>query len=322
MHIPDGFLSNEVNAATAVVAGVVCVFAAWRARKTLGDGDVPLLGMAAAFIFAAQMLNFPVVGGTSGHFLGSAFAAALLGPLNACLCMAMVLAVQCFGFGDGGVTALGSNVLNMGIVGAFAGMAVTTFLAALLPRTRAGLTLAAGAGAWCAVVLAAAVCSLELVVSGRFEASVVFPAMLSVHSLIGIGEAVITAAALSVILAARSDLVRGLRGMTEGLAPAARRPRVSSWLVVVGGIAAAVVLSFVVSQWASKAPDGLDSVARKNGVEESAPVYTAAPMKDYEVSGVDSEWLRTGLAGLAGTVVVLGAMWGTGVALRRRRHPA
>ncbi|MGO8702573.1 MAG: energy-coupling factor ABC transporter permease [Candidatus Brocadiia bacterium] len=207
MHIPDGFLSGPVYAAGYAVSGAVCALAVARANRNLGEREVPLLGMTAAFVFAVQMLNFPVAGGTSGHFLGSTFAAVLLGPLNACLVMAVVLIIQCLGFGDGGLTALGANLFNMGIVGAIGGWLLFRALRAVLPKSRWGFLASAGAASWVAVVVASAICAGELAGSGTFPLRVALPAMVGVHALIGIGEAVITVAALSSVLAVRPDLV-------------------------------------------------------------------------------------------------------------------
>ena len=137
MHIPDGFLSNEVAAATGVVAVGAVGYALRRADRTLDERQVPLLGVTAAFVFAAQMLNFPVAGGTSGHFLGAALATILLGPWLACLVLAVVLVVQAFLFADGGVTALGANIFCMGVIGALGSGLVLRAGRALLPPRRA-----------------------------------------------------------------------------------------------------------------------------------------------------------------------------------------
>ena len=207
MHIPDGFLSGPVVAAGYAVSGAVCALAVARANRRLGEREVPLLGMTAAFIFAAQMINFPVAGGTSGHFLGATLAAVLLGPLNACLVMAIVLTIQCLGFADGGLTALGANLFNMGIVGAIGAWLLFRALQAVLPRSRWGFLAAAAAACWVAVVVASAFCAVELAWSGISPLRVALPAMAGVHALIGVGEAAITTAVLSSVLAVRPDLI-------------------------------------------------------------------------------------------------------------------
>jgi len=209
MHIPDGFLDGGVAAAAAVPAAAAVGYGVHRAGKTLDDRKVPLLGVTAAFIFAVQMLYFPVAGGTSGHLLGGALAAILLGPWLACIVMAVVISGQAFVFADGGITALGANVFNMGVVGAL-GIGLTMIAARhLLPRSRAAFLSVAAAGAWASVMIGALLCSVELGISGTVPFATVLPAMLGVHALIGVGEAVITVAAVAGVLATRPDLIDG-----------------------------------------------------------------------------------------------------------------
>ena len=206
MHIPDGFLSGPINAGCAVVALAACALALSRTRAILADRQVPLLGMTAAFIFAAQMLNFPIGGGTSGHFLGATFALVLLGPWASCLVVSLVLAVQCLLFADGGLTALGSNIVNLGVVGVAVPAAVIAVLRAILPRTRSCGLATIAIAAWGSVMAAATACAVELGASGH-PVAVVLPAMLGVHAVIAIGEALITSAVVSAVLAARPDLL-------------------------------------------------------------------------------------------------------------------
>jgi cobalt/nickel transport system permease protein len=207
MHIPDGFLSLEVAAGTAVVAAGAVGVGLHRAGARLDDRLVPLLGVTGAFVFAAQMLNFPVAGGTSGHFLGAALATILLGPWLACLVLAVVLATQSFVFADGGVSALGANVFNMGVLGALAAGGLMVAARRVLPRRRGVLLGVAGVGAWLAVVAGAAGTAVCLAISGTVPLGTVLPAMLAVHVVIGIGEAVVTVAALSALMATRPDLI-------------------------------------------------------------------------------------------------------------------
>lgn len=222
MHVPDGFLSPGVAAIAAVLALAAVTYGLRVAERELNDVRVPLLGVLAAFVFAAQMLNFPIAGGTSGHFLGATLVAVLLGPWLACLVMAVVLATQAFVFADGGISALGANVLNMGVLGALlAGFAVTA-LVRVLPRTKLAYLGSIAVVSWLAVVVGAAVTSLELAVSGTVPLGTVLPAMLGVHVLIGIGEAVITVAAVNAVLETRPDLVT-IRGAYDRAG--ARAPR-------------------------------------------------------------------------------------------------
>jgi cobalt/nickel transport system permease protein len=207
MHIPDGFLSAEVAAGTAVASAAAVAYGLRRARMTLDERRVPLLGVTAAFVFAAQMLNFPVAGGTSGHFLGAALAAVLLGPWLACVVLAVVLATQSFVFADGGISALGANVFNMAVLGALVVGLLMAGARSLLGGSRLAFLAVTGAGAWLAVMAGAAGTALSLAASGTIPAGVVVPTMLGVHALIAVGEAVITVAALTAILSSRPDLV-------------------------------------------------------------------------------------------------------------------
>ena len=222
MHIPDGFVSAQINTVTFIAAAGVGSVAVANAKKTLKDKQIPLLGITAAFVFAAQMLNFPVAGGTSGHFLGALLTALLLGPLNGFLVMCIVLITQCLLFADGGITALGTNIFNMGIVAGLGGYYLYRFFIFLLPflfsRKHKGkngnytgknrwMLPSVAIASWLSVVAASAVCSLELAVSGTSPIAVVFPAMVGVHSLIGIGEAVITVGVVSVVFSARPEII-------------------------------------------------------------------------------------------------------------------
>ena len=204
MHIPDGFLDTDVALACAVPAAVAVGIGLRKAGTDLDERRVPLLGVTAAFVFAAQMLNFPVAGGTSGHFLGAALAAILLGPWLACLTLAVVLGVQAFVFADGGITALGANILNMGVIGALLVGGLMHFARQLAPRAILPI---AGIGAWLAVMAGATATSFELAISGTVPLGTVLPAMLSVHVVIGLGEAAITVAAVSALMATRPDLI-------------------------------------------------------------------------------------------------------------------
>jgi cobalt/nickel transport system permease protein len=208
MHIPDGFLNAGVSITTGVIAAGAIGFGMVKAREELDEKAVPLLALCTAFIFAAQMLNFPVAGGTSGHFLGAVLAVVLLGPWLGSLVIGLVLLVQCLGFADGGISALGANVLNMAVIGGILGYYINFALKRLLPKNRKYFLLSAGGAAWVSVMLAASAASVELAISGTVPLHVALPAMLGVHAVIGVGEAFITMLVLAVVLAARPDLIR------------------------------------------------------------------------------------------------------------------
>jgi len=207
MHIPDGFLSIPVAATGWALSAGAVIPAVHRTGKELAEKQVPLVGVMAAFVFAAQMLNFPVAGGTSGHLIGGALAAILLGPWAGTLVMTAVLAVQALLFQDGGLLALGANVLNMAIFSSWVGYGVYTGLSRLLNGRHWKGSLAGFLAAWSAVVIASIACSLELWLSGTVALSIVLPAMVSVHMVIGIGEGLITTATLAFIAATRRDLL-------------------------------------------------------------------------------------------------------------------
>ncbi|MBA2280840.1 MAG: energy-coupling factor ABC transporter permease [Acidimicrobiia bacterium] len=211
MHIPDGFIDPPTSLGAGVVAAAGIGLCLRRAGQVLDDRRIPLAGLTAAFVFAAQMLTFPVAGGTSGHLLGGVLAAVLVGPYLGAACLAVVLLVQALLFADGGLTALGLNVLNMALVGTFGGYGAFLLLRAVLARRAAGVVVASGIAAGAGVVLAALAFGLEYAVGGTGGAPVgtVLASMAGVHLLIGIGEGVITAMAVSTVLAARPDLVWG-----------------------------------------------------------------------------------------------------------------
>ena len=208
MHIPDGFLNVATVATTAAVSAGGIGGAVRIVGKKLGEKQIPLMGILAAFIFAAQMLNFPVAGGTSGHFLGAALAAILLGPWAALLIMSCVLIAQSLIFQDGGLLALGANIFNMGIVASFSAYYIYKLVTWLAGANRRGTLIGGFVAAWFSVFLASTCCAIELAVSGSSPIGVVLPAMAGVHAFIGIGEGLITGAVLVLVLATRADLLQ------------------------------------------------------------------------------------------------------------------
>lgn len=209
MHIPDGFLSAPVWAPLWAAAAAGLAGCVKSVQRSLSDRAVPLMGVMAAFIFAAQMLNFPVAGGTSGHLLGGVLAAVLLGPWAGALVIAIVLVVQCLLFQDGGLTALGANIVNMSCIGSVCGYGI---YAAVRGATGGRTIVAVAVASWCSVVLASAACAVELALSGTVPLRTALPAMVAVHALIGIGEAAITCLVVSCVMKIRPDLVPGKAG--------------------------------------------------------------------------------------------------------------
>ncbi len=310
MHLADGFLSAATCAGTGLAAGGAVAFALRRVRRAVGDRLVPLMGVMSACVFSAQMVNFPVPGvpGASGHLVGGALAAVVLGPWAAVLAMTVVLFVQCLLFYDGGLTALGANVLNMAVVGPLAGYAVYSVVRRL-SRGPSGIVAGAVAAAWVSVQLSAALCAMELWWSGKFDLSTVLPAMLMVHSIIGIGESLITGMVVAFLVRARPELIYE--------APSPRDQRFPWRQVIVAGLSAALVVAFFLSPLASAAPDGLEQVTGGlSGAEVARSL--PAPMPDYVMPGLNGIWLATSLAGALGSLIVFVLAWVLASGLKRR----
>ena len=215
MHIPDGFIDAGVSAAAGVVSATGVGVSLKKARDTLDDKQAPLAGLVAAFVFAAQMLNFPVAAGTSGHLLGGVLAAVLVGPWTACIVITLVLTIQALLFSDGGLSALGLNVLNMAIVGTWGGYLIFLGLRRILPRARTSVVAASAVAGFVSVLLGALGFVVEYALGGVGNASVrtVLVAMGGVHVFIGIGEAIITALTISAVIGVRPALVYGARDL-------------------------------------------------------------------------------------------------------------
>ena len=213
MHIPDGFVDAPTSLAAGVVAAGAVAVSLRKARHDALEARAPMTGLVAAFVFAGQMLNFPVAGGTSGHLIGGLLAAVLVGPWLGSLALTVVLAMQALLFADGGLSALGLNVLNMAFIPAFAGYGLFRVARWLLPPTRSGVLAATAVAAFASVVLASVAFAVEYAIGGNGVASVgaVLAAMVGVHVVIGIGEAVITTLTVGAVLSSRPDLVYGAR---------------------------------------------------------------------------------------------------------------
>lgn len=226
MHVPDGFLDAPTSVATAAVAVAGIAVAMRGARRELDDRTAPMAGLVATFVFAGQMLNFPVAGGTSGHLLGGALAAVLAGPFTAVLCLSVVLLVQALLMADGGITALGTNITLMGLVAVVVGWLVFRGLRAVLPRRLAVVSPAAAVGAFVSVPATAAVFSVLFEIGGTAAVpfDTLLAAMLGWHLLIGLGEAAITGLVVGSVVAVRPDLVHGARDLVGGRTLEIRTP--------------------------------------------------------------------------------------------------
>ncbi len=301
LHIPDGFLSLAVSLIFWALTLVILSTAVKR-TEMLEEKQVPLMGVMAAFIFAAQMINFPVAGGTSGHLLGGALAAILLGPWAGMLVMTAVVAVQGLLFQDGGLLVMGANIFNMGLLTAAIGFGLYKAAEGRQRWLKLG---AAGLGAWLSVMGGALFTSLQLWLSGTARVDIVLPAMLSVHALIGIGETLITVAALSFIFKTRPDLIE------ESESPA-RGGR--TWILV--GITISLIVVFL-APFASADPDGLERVAIDLGFLAQGADAPYQVLSDYTIPFLGETGISTVLAGLVGILIVAGLI----VFVARQRTP-
>jgi cobalt/nickel transport system permease protein len=298
MHIPDGFLSTLVAIFFWVASIIIIAIALRRLNRDLGERQIPLMGVLAAAIFAGQMLNFSVAGGTSGHLLGAALATILLGPWAAVIVMTCVVSIQALIFQDGGLLALGANIFNMAVIG----VSVSHFIFSSLRRLSAGKTWGLFAGgflaAWVSVFIASLAVALELSISGTSPANISIPTMGGIHALIGLGEAAITLGALTFLHAARRDLFLPQVDTTS------RSPLF--WII---GMGIALGLA-ILSPLASTHPDGLEWVAEQQGFLDAAraPVFRLIP--DYVFPFFKDPAASTIAAGILGTLLVLGVVLG------------
>jgi cobalt/nickel transport system permease protein len=305
LHIPDGFLSVVIALIFWLVTIIFIGLAISKTNQSLGEKQIPLMGVMAAFIFAAQMLNFPVAGGTSGHFLGGALAAIVLGPWAGILVMTAVIGVQGLLFQDGGLLAMGANIFNMGILTAVIGFGLYRMV---IHQKRGARLAVAGIGAWIATMAAALITGLQLWLSGTTRLEIVIPALVGVHALIGIGEALITVAALTYIEQIRPDLV-----VTENDTTTGGR----GWIIA--GVIVSLLAVFI-SPLASGNPDGLERVAEDLGFLETGIEAPFQILPDYTIPFLGDTAISTILAGVVGALVVLGLLILIGRNLRRQKE--
>ena len=314
MHVPGHYLDPTTCAATAAAAAGALGIAAVKARRE-GLRPAWLAATTSAGIFAVQLVNFPISSGTSGHLVGGVLAGMLLGPWVGMWSVALVLAVQCLLFGDGGLATLGANVLNMAVIGAAIGAGLRQVMAKPEGSLAKKLTISA-AGGWLAVVAGAAICAFELAASGKFPLADALPAMVSVHALIGISEAFVSAAIAALVLKsapelfAARDKVAGTLRVPSALASGVR-------ILPTLGLATAMLIAAVLAPLASQLPDGLETVASRLGIGEST-VASHAPLQDYLIPRIDSHFLSTALAGIIGVLIVYAIACGWELAVRRR----
>jgi cobalt/nickel transport system permease protein len=323
MHAPDNLFSVELSVIGWIITAVMVLLAIRNTRTQLGERQIPLMGLIAAAIFAGQMLNFTIPGGTSGHLLGGTLAAVLLGPWGGVLVMTTVIATQGLLFQDGGLLVMGVNIINMGIVTSFSGYFAYHLIKRLFKGSRGTLVGGFVAG-WVSVMLTSLFASIELALSGTTPLAIALPAMVGIHAIIGIGEGLLTAFALGFILTTRRDLVTG------DTAPGQRS---AAWVLV--GLVIALGLTLL-APFASPFSDGLERVTEAlaaPGEVEIDPVFFQVPdspqitkqaqpspyeiLPDYTVPFLGESGLGTIAAGMIGVLIVFGLAYG--VALINRR---
>ena len=323
LHAPDGFFSLPVAIAGYAATAIALAYAVHRTNRDLSERAVPMMGVMAAFIFAVQMLNFPVAGGTSGHLVGGALAAIVLGPWAAIIVMTAVVGLQALLFQDGGLLVLGVNLLVMSVLSVLAGYGVYVLFRKIASFLREswGMPVGGFVGAWTSVVVIAAVAAVLLAASGTSPIELALPAMLIVHALIGIGEGLITVFALSFIRAARPQLLR--RERADAPVPAAESDgRIALW--VVGYLIA--LAAVLIAPFASSSPDGMESVAEDQGFMETALDAPYHIIGDYAFPGIENEALATILAGFVGVtaiyLLVAGGAYAATRLIKRRKSSA
>jgi len=307
MHIPDGFLSVLLSIGLWIISIAIVAYALRRVGKDLGERQMPLMGLLAAGIFAGQMLNFTVIGGTSGHLMGAAIAMILMGPWAAILIMTSVVSIQALVFQDGGLLVLGANIFNMAIVGVTVAYMAYRTVIMIAGKKKVGVLVAGFIAAWLSIEITALSVAIQLAISNTSPANLAIPAMAGVHALIGIGEGLITVGALAFFLSTRPDLLQ----LSE-------TPQVGSKMVWLVGLLVALTL-VIASPLASTNPDGLEWVATQYGFLGSAqePLYRILP--DYLFPGISNQTLATIVAGILGIVIVFGVSLGVAYTRRNRQ---
>lgn len=309
MHIPTHMIQGSVAQISAAGSAAGVAAAAWFAVKAKEKPAVFRFAAVTALIFAAQMMNFPVQSGTSGHLIGATLAVMLLGVPHAVLSMSIVLVVQCLAFADGGLDVLGVNILNMAVLAVIPGAFAVFYLKKGKGKPLSARFTVIAFSSWFSVVMAAFACSVELAAAGTISASAVIPAMTGVHAMIGVGEALITVAAVFAFgnVSGKSENTKAdLSGKK-----AYREPLV-----------AAAVIALILSPFASSYPDGLEWVAQKYGfLHESMPLFVS-PLPDYSIPFISNEILSTSFAGITGTLIVFIAAYAMGSALNPKKVKA
>lgn len=307
MHIPDWFLSTNVWALGWLISIAGISYCLKKASKILKDRMIPLMGVMASFIFVAQMINFPIFGGTSGHLLGAVLATVLLGPSAGAVVITVVLITQCFIFQDGGLIALGVNIFNMAIVGCFIGYFIYNIFRKVIKNSR-GILIGVFLASWFSVVFSSSFCAIELAISGVSPFNIVFPAMSFVHIFIGLGEAIITSFVVSFVLKVRPDLIYK-----------SDKKNTINRNDIILILTMAILIAVFIAPFASQLPDGLEKVAIDKGFLEKSKTVLNTIIPDYIFPGFKNEKLAVGIAGLTGSLVLFGVGYGLSKCIKKNK---
>jgi len=295
MHVPDGFINVQVSAATGLLS-FGTLWAYIRSAKTLiADKFIALTGMMSALIFVLQMINFPIAAGTSGHLLGGALAVIVLGPRLGLICLSVVVIIQSLLFADGGLSALGVNVLNMAIVTCATGWVIVKYWLKFIGKNKTSIIAASVVSGIITVVFSSIAFTLEYAIGGTISIPVssVLVAMISTHFLIGIGEGIITALIVGLLVRVRPDLVYAYD----------RNDSNTTNVSLYGLFIVLILLLALITPFASSSPDGLESVAENFGFQETDGVVLL--LEDYGINAINNNFISTVLSGLLGVIVIV-----------------
>ena len=295
MHVPDGFINVQVSAATGLLS-FGTLWAYIRSAKTLiADKFIALTGMMSALIFVLQMINFPIAAGTSGHLLGGALAVIVLGPRLGLICLSVVVIIQSLLFADGGLSALGVNVLNMAIVTCATGWVIVKYWLKFIGKNKTSIIAASVVSGIITVVFSSIAFTLEYAIGGTISIPVssVLVAMISTHFLIGIGEGIITALIVGLLVRVRPDLVYAYD----------RNDSNTTNVSLYGLFIVLILLLVLITPFASSSPDGLESVAENFGFQETDGVVLL--LEDYGINAINNNFISTVLSGLLGVIVIV-----------------
>lgn len=305
MHIPDGFLEPKVWLPLTFLSGGAVLVSSKKVGKNMDEKLVPLMGVLAAFVFAAQMINFPIGGGTSGHLMGGLLIAAIVGPYAAVLILTTILILQALLFQDGGITAIGANIFNMAIAGTVSGYIIFSIVRLITGNIK----IAAFLGSWSSVVAASTAAAIELSLSGVVPMKLSISAMAGVHSIIGLGEGIITVAAIGLVSRVSKDCLYGSAVPAE---TGHEGKRVWIWLAVSLAVAA------LLAPFASELPDGLEKVAERLGFMGKEVSQLTSPLPDYGIPGMDGR-ISAAVAGLIGVLATFAVAYSIARLIHRRR---